>query len=224
MSDLVAELGIEFDASGVARFELPEIEGLLLGSEDVVRHMPTARELEELHRQAQEEGYATGQSAGYAAGYSAGESAARSQIDDRTARLDMILSQLGAPLATLDEEMVESVAELALLIARHLVRRELKAAPGEVIGVVRETMRLLPIASRSTTLHLNPDDVDLVRQAFALDTDGFNWRLEPDPRITRGGCLIETEASRIDATVESRIAAIASKMFGGERDSDRGAA
>ena len=82
-------------------------------------------------------------------------------------------------------------------------------------------MRLLPVASRGTTLHLNPDDVDLVRAAFALDTDGFTWRIEPDPRVTRGGCLIETEASRIDATVESRVAAIASKMFGGERDSDR---
>ena len=41
------------------------------------------------------------------------------------------------------------------------------------------------------------------------------------PLVARGGCVVETETSRIDATVESRIAAIASKMFGGERESDR---
>ena len=211
------EAGTSFVEASVTRFELPEIDGVLLGSGAGMAGMPTARQLEEMHRHAYEEGFASGRDAGYADG----ERRATDAMGPRITRLDSILAQLSAPLATLDEALVESVAELALLIARHLVRRELRTAPGEVIGVVRETMRLLPVASRGTTLHLNPDDVDLVRAAFALDTDGFTWRIEPDPRVTRGGCLIETEASRIDATVESRVAAIASKMFGGERDSDR---
>ena len=60
--------------------------------------------------------------------------------------------------------------------------------------------------------------------SLSIDTDGISWRVEADPLISRGGCIVETETSRIDATVESRIAAIASKMFGGERESDRGAA
>ncbi|MCC6708569.1 MAG: flagellar assembly protein FliH [Gammaproteobacteria bacterium] len=204
----------------VTPYELPDIEQILVRNSANGAGVVTARELESIHKQAYAEGFENGTMEGYADG----QRRAAADIEARCEVLDNITMQLIAPLAKLDEEMVNSVAELALLIARHLVRRELKTAPGEVIGVVRETMRLLPIASRGTTLHLNPDDAELVRSALSIDTDGISWRVEADPLISRGGCIVETETSRIDATVESRIAAIASKMFGGERESDRGAA
>ena len=201
----------------VTRFELPDIEDILVRNGAGGAGVVTARELETIHKQAYAEGFESGRADGYRDGHGRAEAEVRA----RCQVLDGIVAQLAAPLATLDEEMVNSVAELALLIARHLVRRELKTAPGEVIGVVRETMRLLPIASRGTTLRLNPDDAELVRSALSIDVDGIAWRVEPDPLISRGGCIVETETSRIDASVESRIAAIASKLFGGERESDR---
>jgi len=204
----------------VTPYELPDIEEILVRNGRDGAGVVTARELESIQKQAYAEGFETGTAEGYADG----QQRAAADIEARRQTLSAIAEQLAQPLATLDEEMVSSVAELALLIARHLVRRELKTAPGEVIGVVRETMRLLPIASRGTTLHLNPDDAELVRSALAIDVDGISWRVEADPLISRGGCIVETETSRIDATVESRIAAIASKMFGGEREGDRGAA
>ena len=94
-------------------------------------------------------------------------------------------------------------------------------AAGEVVGVVRETMRHLPIAPRAARIRLHPEDVELVQHAFALRDDTKSWRLEPDPLVTRGGCVVETDSSRIDASVESRLAAIASRMLGGEREGDR---
>ncbi len=209
------ELGFGPGTGLVTSYELPDIEQILVRNGAGV---VTARELESIHKQAYAEGFETGSSDGYADG----QARAAQDVQARCASLAAITAQLATPLAILDEEMVTSVAELALLIARHLVRRELKTAPGEVIGVVRETMRLLPIASRGTTLHLNPDDAELVRAALAIDTDGISWRVEADPLIARGGCIVETETSRIDATVEARLAAIASKMFGGEREGDRG--
>lgn len=200
----------------VTRFELPAVEGVLAGDFDVGR-MPTARQLEAMHKQAFAEGYAAGEAAGYADG----EARSADVTAQRLRALDGMVRELQAPLAELDRDLVESVGELALLIARHLVRRELKAEPGEVVGVVRETIRHLPVASRGTRLRLNPDDVELVRDALALGNEDLGWRLEADPLIARGGCIVETETSRIDASVETRLAAIASKMFGGERESDR---
>lgn len=202
----------------VTRFELPAVEGMLAGEFDVGR-MPTARQLEAMHKQAFAEGYAAGEAAGFADG----EARAADVTAQRLRALDGMVRELQAPLAELDRDLVESVGELALLIARHLVRRELKAEPGEVVGVVRETIRHLPVASRGTRLRLNPDDVELVRDALALGNEDLGWRLEADPLIARGGCIVETETSRIDASVETRLAAIASKMFGGERESDRDA-
>ena len=213
----MAEKTVTSAGDDVARYELPAVEGMLLGDFSDGASMPTARQVEALHKQAYSEGF----EAGRADGYATGEDNAADEIGQRMTALNGILRDLRTPLAELDSELVESVADLAILIAKLLVRRELKTEPGEVVGVVRETIRHLPVASRGLRLRLNPDDVELVRDALALGHDVLDWQLEADPLIARGGCIVETESSRIDASVETRIAAIASKMFGGERESDR---
>ena len=204
-------------ADDIARYELPTVEDMLLGDFVEGASMPTARQVEALHKQAYSEGIAAGQADGYAAG----EQRAADEVAHRTVALDGILRDLSEPLAELDRELVASVADLAILIAKLLVRRELKTEPGEVVGVVRETLKHLPVASRGIRLRLNPDDTELVRDALALGQDALDWQLEADPLIARGGCIVETESSRIDASVEARLAAIVAKMFGGERESDR---
>jgi len=48
-------------------------------------------------------------------------------------------------------------------IARHIVRRELKTQPDEIVAVIRETVALLPMTARDIRVHLNPEDAKLVR-------------------------------------------------------------
>lgn len=200
-------------------FTPPLVEGPIAGEEYIPDiRMPTAEELEALQRAAHEEGFREGYADGRRAGYASGEAAVKAQLQ----ALQGIVLQLAEPLENVDEAVVQAISDLAILIARHLVRRELKTNPGEVVGVVRETMRHLPIAPRAARIRLHPEDAELVQTAFALGDDERSWCLEPDPLITRGGCIVETDSSRIDASVESRLAAIASKMLGGERESDRG--
>lgn len=206
-------------ASSVERFTPPSIEGPIAGEQQfTLESMPTAEELEALHRQAYDEGYQQGMAEGHAAGLVRGDAEIRVAV----AGLENIVRQLAEPLERVDEAVIDAVGDLAVLIARHLVRRELKTNPGEIVGVVRETMRHLPIAPRAARIRLHPEDVELVQHAFALGDDTKSWRLEPDPLVTRGGCVVETDTSRIDASVESRLAAIASRMLGGEREGDRG--
>lgn len=207
------------DLEALARpFVPPLVEGPIAGEDYVPdARVPTAEELEALRRAAYEEGFREGHADGTRRGYASGAAAVEAQ---RTA-LANLAQQLTAPLADVDEAVIQAISELAILVARHLVRRELKTNPGEIVGVVRETMRHLPLAPRAARIRLHPEDVDLVQTAFALGDDERGWRLEPDPLIARGGCIVETEVSRIDATVEARLAAIASKMFGGEREGDR---
>lgn len=212
MSDSQAE----FAHTEVKRFELPSVEGVIVGETDGRARMPTARQLEILHQQAREEGYAEGHNEGYLAG----QALANDDMAQRGAVLDGIISDLSQPLAKFDVELIDSIAELALQIARQLVRRELRADPGEVVGVVRETLKHLPITNRATTIRLSPEDVEVVEAALSLKEDTGNWVLEPDPLIARGGCVVETATSRIDASIESRTAAIAAQLFGGDREGD----
>lgn len=199
----------------VKAFDLPLMEGMVVtdnGSISTVK-APTAQSLEALHQQAYEEGRALG--------YADGTAAGASEIAEKVGLLTGLMDTLAEPLNVLDDEVVGATAELAILIAKHLVRRELKIDPGEIVAVVRDTMQHLPVAARHPRIRMHPDDIAIVESALVIGEESRSWRMQPDPLVTRGGCIVETDASRIDASVEARLAAIVSKMFGGEREGDR---
>ena len=199
----------------VKPFELPLVEGMVITDSGPISNasLPTARSLEALQKEAYEEGFALGRKQGLAQG--------ATEINAKLDAFDRLITVLDKPFATMDDEVVRSLADLAILIARHLIRRELKIDPGEVVAVVRDTMQHLPVANRNPRIRLHPEDIEIVENALAIGDESRAWRLQPDPLITRGGCIIETDSSRVDASVESRLAAIVSRLFGGERESDR---
>jgi len=204
----------------VARHAMPAISGPIVGEHPPSPHHrgrahapANAAESARIRAEVFQQAHAEGLAKGYAD--------AAQTVKQEVQRFQRLCAQLSAPLAVVDDAVVDAVADLAVTIARHLVRRELKHSPGEVVGVVREAMRQLPLSTRRARVHLHPDDLALVQEALAIRSDTA-WELEADPLIARGGCVVETETSRVDAQVESRIAAIASRMFGGERGEDRG--
>jgi flagellar assembly protein FliH len=213
-------------------WELPGVQGTIVEEDgvDVSVALPTAQEIEAINREAYEEGFAMGRKEGRAQG----QKEMREELDRRQAeiegqlhalkdqakRLEDFLDLLAEPLQRLDESVESSIADLAVLLARHLVRRELRTHRGEVVAVVREALAHLPAASRHPRLRLHPEDLDLVRTALGLGDEEKTWRIEADPLISRGGCLVETETSFIDATVEARLNALIARMLGGERRGD----
>jgi len=182
---------------------------------------PTAAELEAIYEAARAEGHASG----HAQGLAQGEREAREAGDARqraiALQLIAVLEMAGRPLEAIDAEVENALVDLAICIARQIIRRELRTSPGEVVAVVREALGQLPMATRERKLYLHPEDILMVRQALGLADSEHGWQLEADPLLTRGGCLIETETSYIDASVESRIAAVVRDLLGGEREEDR---
>jgi len=106
-------------------------------------------------------------------------------------------------------------------VATQIIRREIKTDPGQVVGAVREAVSALPVSSRKITLHLHPEDASLVRSALALDEMSPAWEIVEEPLITRGGCKVDTETSRIDATIENRLAQIIANVLGDQREQDK---
>ncbi|GAB4356734.1 MAG: flagellar assembly protein FliH [Gammaproteobacteria bacterium] len=173
----------------------------------------TAHRIEELQQQAYEEGFEQGRKEGREAGLAEMKAAAERFV----AALDL----LAHPLDELDETVTEQLLRLVTVIAQQMIRRELKTSPGEIIAVVRETLALLPVASRQVRVHLNPDDAALVREVLSPPEGERGWEIVEDPVITAGGCQVFTEMSRIDATVESRLMALVAGLLGGERQDDQ---
>jgi flagellar assembly protein FliH len=179
---------------------------------------------QEGRREGREQGYKKGQqeghTEGYQRGYAEGLAAGRDEVLLRVQKLDQILSYMQQPLEELDATIEEELSKLATEIARQLVRRELRTSPGEVVAVVREAVSLLPVGSTGIQVRLHPDDARLIREVLSLGRDDEPvWKIIEDQTLSRGGCIINTELSRIDATVEKRLGTVIAAVLGDERES-----
>ena len=144
-------------SSAPVRWDVPAIDG-----SDGKGYM-TAGRLQDLQKIAYDEAWEKGHQEGLAAG--------KAELRERADRLDELLNALSRPFDELDEMVEKQLVELAMAVARQLFRREIGREPSHIIGVVREAIRLLPIASRNVQVHLHPDDATLVRDSLS-PTDG----------------------------------------------------
>ncbi|MDH5446337.1 MAG: flagellar assembly protein FliH [Gammaproteobacteria bacterium] len=193
----------------------------------IPEELVTAAEIEAIQQLAYTEGYAQGYEIGVDQGnkdgFAAGHGKLENLLTGRLNRLDSVLKFISRPLSELDEEVVSQLSDMSILIAKQLIRRELHTDPGQVIAVVREAMSALPANTRQTQIFLHPEDAELVREVFVIsDEREQSWKLTEDPSLTRGGCRIEAEHSRIDASVEHRMNQIIATILGGERERDQG--
>ncbi|HLW22947.1 MAG TPA: flagellar assembly protein FliH [Steroidobacteraceae bacterium] len=170
---------------------------------------PTVSGLADLQAEAHREAFAQGLAEGREAG--------RAEVSAQVERLAGMFYDLAKPFATLDEQVEHELLSLALALARHLVRRELKADPTQIIGIIREAIAALPVAARDVRVHLHPEDAAVVREHLAPTESERAWTLIEDPVMARGGCQVTTNTSRVDMRLETRLGAILSELLGTER-------
>jgi flagellar assembly protein FliH len=176
------------------------------------RPMATVSGLADLQAEAYKEAFAQGLDEGREAG--------RAEVAAQVERLQGMFYDLTKPFKELDEEVERELLTLAMALARQIVRRELKADPTHIIGIIREAMTKLPVAARDVRVHLHPEDAAVVRQNLAPTESERAWQIVEDPVMARGGCRVTTVTSRIDARLETRLGAILSELMGTERQPD----
>ncbi len=209
--------------SKIRNWEAPIVEGPITGKNNYTGKPPTARQIQILQKDAYDEAFASGHKEGLEKGYRDGDRQAQARLNAQIEMFQNLMTQLAAPLQKLDDDVENNIIALTIQIARHLVRREMKAEPGEIVAVVREALGVLPVSAPRPRIYLHPEDAEVVRIALSIADDENGWRIVEDLSITRGDCRVETESSLIDASVDARLSAISVKLLGGERDSDSGA-
>ncbi|VAW52178.1 hypothetical protein MNBD_GAMMA05-691 [hydrothermal vent metagenome] len=157
----------------------------------------------------------------YAKGYMEGLEKGQKEIREQTQYLQSLMATLAMPLPDLDEQLVNEMVQLCMLVVKQLVRRELKTSPGEVVAVIKEALNSLPDVTGDVTLELHPEDSELIRSSMLQPGNEAHWRIVEDPLLTRGGCRVKTNTSRIDATVENRLNSVIANIMGGEREQDQ---
>ncbi len=172
------------------------------------RQLPSSDELAALHEavraEAYAEGLAAGRADGQAQGYAEGVATGQAEIQAELANLRAIAAGFADALAQADETIAGDVLELALHLARGMVRTAFEVRPELIIPVVREAIDYLPVLQPPAVLVLHPLDAAIVRRGMADELSKGGWRISEDAQMARGGCKVDTASNQIDAQAAAR--------------------
>lgn len=154
-------------------------------------------------------------------GYEEGLQQGQQALNEYKQTFESIFSNFDNALIDIDEDLIQSVTQLAVSISKQIIRRELQINSEQVVSVVKEAIKLLPLDKSRLIIHLNPSDISVVQKVFNQDDIVHSYSLVEDPSVQRGGCKLATDDSIIDATIDSQVAQIAATILGSQRNTDR---
>jgi flagellar assembly protein FliH len=137
-------------------------------------------------------------------GFTEGQAAERRVKAEHAARLDPVIESLRARFAELSSDGADALLDLAVTIARQVIRREIALRRDTLLPVAREAIALIVDQHAHPRVFLHPHDLATLQPEFEADGLFKGCRFIADPRIARGGCRVETAQGEIDATVASR--------------------
>lgn len=185
----------------------------------------------ETFEKAKIDGYNQGFAAGKEEGYKQGEKTVGEQLEARVAeavanRVQETSEAALEPLRRLTLEMrgtrqallknwEENIMQIAAAIAYQTILREpaiMREAPLELL---REALELA-MNCATLKIRMNPSDVTSLKEQIrvVLEETGNLAKSEvvADPKITRGGCLVETTLGVVDERLESRLERIVAEL------------
>ena len=173
-----------------------------------------------------------GRAEGHAEGYAAGLASAAAQAERAAAQVRaeheaaerqrdahlahaVELLRTAADACRTQEQLVladveDTVAELALSIARSVLDRELATTADPGAAAIARALRLAP-DDCPVTVRLHPDDV-LVLGELPAAARGRELVVVPDPAVEPGGCVVEAAGRHVDAQVGPALARVAAVL------------
>lgn len=180
----------------IQHYVAPELKGHIVGLRDEALRPQTVEEIEALQKQAYEEAKQ--------AGYKDGLKKGMDELMVKAKQLQSVFDFSQHPLDEMSNEVEHQLADLAVLLAKLLLKKESSLDAQHIHNLVHDSLDYLPIKAREVRVRLNPDDIALLNQA-EIDTNDQVWSCVSDTGVRAGGCVIESDMSHIDATVETRV-------------------
>lgn len=147
-------------------------------------------------------------------GYAEGLKKAQQDIEaDRQMAIDQsrqILEEARHTKMEILNSLESDMVRLVLAIARKIVVADLILQPAAIVDIIRQAIANLD-DPENLRIYLNPTDLNLVIDA--IDWGGLTEignrdipvEVKGDPRISRGGAMIESSGGTVDARLETRF-------------------
>ncbi len=207
-------LSAEELANAYERWEVPRVVSVSDVEAENTNPL-TVEALEAVQQAAQEEGFKLGYDEGFQQGHEAGLKAGETDILQQAQQWKALIDTLNNPLKSVDSIVEQDLLSMISLLVRQMVYHELEQKPEMVLTAVREALAVLPVSDRQLKVYLNPEDMELVKNGLKLDED-TGWQWYEDPLVSRGGAKLVTADTTIDATVETRLNNLISRLLSQE--------
>jgi flagellar assembly protein FliH len=131
--------------------------------------------------------------------------AGQGQIEEQIETWQKLSEQLHVPLNSVDEQLQTELILLAVSLAKSVLNVELETNTNVIFQALSEGLKVLPISEKSYQIHLNPEDILLIRNHFSEEEiEKHRWHLVDSPDMQKGGCDIITDTNAVDISVEKR--------------------
>jgi flagellar assembly protein FliH len=163
---------------------------------------PSARlaQLETLYRQKALEAHA----AGVREGEIAGRNRATAELQPVLERLGRAIEEIANLRARLRWEAEADVVQLALAIARRVIRRELASDPDALRGLAMAALEKLQ-GQEIARVKVHPSHVAMVKSCLQQALSGGLVEVLADPSRAVGSVIFETTRGNLDASVDSQL-------------------
>lgn len=136
----------------------------------------------------------------------------RKHADEDLAGIYSALTEAISVVSKLRERIVreseDELLKLAFMVAKKIVRQEIKHDRRILAQLVSEALREFP-EQHDIVVSLNPEDYKVIasnRELFLAGVgDDRQITLKPDETTTLGGCVVESSTGVIDARIEAQL-------------------
>jgi flagellar assembly protein FliH len=188
---------------------------------EAIRAEAEAEGLEEGRQQGYREGLEQGKLEGLAQGHQSGLEQGKQQgyeegladAKNLVARFESLMLQFDKPLTLLDTEIELALLELSMTLAKAVVGNELKSHPEHILAALRHGIDALPVKEQAVTIRVNPKDAELIQQVYSCaQLEKHQWRLDEDPLLAQGDCILSSQRSEVDLRLGARLEAIFAEL------------
>lgn len=155
--------------------------------------------------------YEDGRQAGYQEGYEKGGADAQVQVGEHAQEIFNVINDIIGEKERIFKASELAVLDLAVDVAKRIVKTELTQNEGALINVVTEAMEKISDTSK-VIIRLNRNDIPRLEahlDFFKAKLPGVNTVLmHEDMTVGEGGCVLETDFGFVDAQMETKLSFI----------------
>ncbi len=158
-----------------------------------------------------ETAHANAEREGFAEGKEKAHQAALEELKEVMFSAREMLEQVRHLHEDLARKMEPGLARLAVKIAEKVIAHEVSVNHDVVLNMVRSHLEKVKERER-VIIHVNPEDYEFVRHkkgTFEQLVPGVrSLEIQPDQRVERGSCMVETDLGTVDANITTQLEAI----------------